>query len=292
MNFVKNKKITFCISALIILAGVISLIIQGFNWDIDFIGGKEMTYDIGVTATREIQENIEKAIEEDLGVEVSTIMNAGDTQIVVRTKNISDEDEAKISDYIKETYKNENVENVVVSAREISESVGGELRKDAIVATLVAIALMLVYIVIRFEIRSGLTAIIGLCHDVLIMLSAYTILQIPINTSFIAAILTILGYSINAAIIVLDRIRENRKLLAAGNEEVVNISIKQCLKRTVNTTITTLLTIGMVCILGVTSIKEFTGPLIVGIISGLYSSLFLTGPVWELLSKNVKKKKK
>ncbi len=290
MNFIKSRKIVFLISALIILVGVVSFIVQDFNWDIDFIGGKEMTYDIGVTATREIQENIEAAIENELGVEVSTIMNAGDTQIVIRTKNISDEEEAKISGYIAENYK--NVENVVVSTREISESVGGELRRDAIVATLVAIALMLVYIAIRFEIRSGLTAIIGLCHDVLIMLSAYTIFQIPINTSFIAAILTILGYSINAAIIVLDRIRENRKLLAAGNQEVVNISIKQCLTRTVNTTFTTLFTIGMVCILGVTSIKEFTGPLIVGIVSGLYSSIFLTGPVWELLSKNVKKKKK
>lgn len=291
MNFVKNRKVVFIISALLILAGVISFIIQGFNWDIDFIGGKEMTYDIGVTATRDIQEKIEKAIEEELGVEVSTIMNAGDTQIVVRTKSITDEEEAKISKYIAENYKSENVENVVVSAREISESVGGELRRDAIVATLVAITLMLVYIAIRFEIRSGLTAVIGLCHDVLIMLSAYTILQIPINTSFIAAILTILGYSINAAIIVLDRVRENKKLLAAGNEEVVNISIKQCLMRTVNTTITTLFTIGMVCILGVTSIKEFTGPLIVGIVSGLYSSIFLTGPVWELLSKKKNKKK-
>ena len=290
MNFVKNRKIVFLISALLILAGVVSFIIQGFNWDIDFIGGKEMTYDIGVTATREIQEGIEKAVE-DLGIEVSTIMNAGETQIVIRTKTITDEEEAKIRGYIEENYKNENVENVVVSTREISESVGGELRRDAIVATLIAIVLMLVYIAIRFEIRSGLTAVIGLCHDVLIMLAAYTILQIPINTSFIAAILTILGYSINAAIIVLDRVRANKKLLAAGNEEVVNISIKQCLTRTINTTITTLFTIGMVCILGVTSIKEFTGPLIVGIVSGLYSSIFLTGPVWELLSKKKNKKK-
>lgn len=291
MNFVKNRKIVFLISALLILAGIVSFIIQGFNWDIDFIGGKEMTYDIGVSATREIQENIEKAIEEELGIEVSTIMNAGDTQIVIRTKNISDEDEAKIGAYIEENYKNENVQNVIVSAREISESVGGELRRKAIVATLIAIALMLIYIAVRFEIRSGLTAVIGLCHDVLIMLTAYTIFRIPINTSFIAAILTILGYSINAAIIVLDRVRENRKLLSSGNEEVVNISIKQCLKRTVNTTITTLFTIGMVFILGVTSIKEFAGPLIVGIVSGLYSSIFLTGPVWELLSKKAKKKK-
>lgn len=291
MNFVKNRKIVFLISALIILAGVISFIFQGFNWDIDFIGGKEMTYDIGVSATREVQEKIEAAIENELGVEVSTIMNAGDTEIVIRTKSITDEEEAKISEYIKTNYKNENVENVVVSTREISESVGGELRREAIIATLVAIALMLVYIAIRFEIRSGLTAIIGLCHDVLIMLTAYTIFRIPINTSFIAAILTIIGYSINAAIIVLDRVRANKKLLAAGNEEVVNISIKQCLTRTVNTTITTLFTIGMVCILGVTSIREFTIPLIVGIVSGLYSSIFLTGPVWELLSKKVKKKK-
>ena len=287
-NFVKNRKIAFIISAVLIVAGLVSFFIQGFNWDIDFIGGTELEYNIGKAADRAEQESIEEKIENDLKIEVSTIMNSGETNVVIRTKALTAEERAAITKLMAEEYQGGNEQTVLVQESNISASIGGELREKAILATVIAILLMLVYIAIRFEIKSGLTAIIGLCHDVLIMLTAYTILQIPINTSFIAAILTIVGYSINAAIIVLDRIRENKKLKAMGLEEVTNISIKQTLPRTINTTVTTLLTVGMVCILGVTSIREFTLPLIVGIVSGLYSSIFLTGPVWELL--NIKKK--
>lgn len=287
-NFVKNRKIAFIISAVLIVAGLVSFFIQGFNWDIDFIGGTELEYNIGKVADRAEQESIEEKIENDLKIEVSTIMNSGETNVVIRTKALTAEERAAITKLMAEEYQGGNEQNALVQESNISASIGGELREKAILATVIAILLMLVYIAIRFEIKSGLTAIIGLCHDVLIMLTAYTILQIPINTSFIAAILTIVGYSINAAIIVLDRIRENKKLKAMGLEEVTNISIKQTLPRTINTTVTTLLTVGMVCILGVTSIREFTLPLIVGIVSGLYSSIFLTGPVWELL--NIKKK--
>lgn len=287
-NFVKNRKIAFIISAVLIVAGLVSFFIQGFNWDIDFIGGTELEYNIGKVADRAEQESIEEKIENDLKIEVSTIMNSGETNVVIRTKALTAEERAAITKLMAEEYQGGNEQTVLVQESNISASIGGELREKAILATVIAILLMLVYIAIRFEIKSGLTAIIGLCHDVLIMLTAYTIFQIPINTSFIAAILTIVGYSINAAIIVLDRIRENKKLKAMGLEEVTNISIKQTLPRTINTTVTTLLTVGMVCILGVTSIREFTLPLIVGIVSGLYSSIFLTGPVWELL--NIKKK--
>lgn len=286
-NFIKNRKIAFCISAAIILAGIISLILQGFNWDIDFLGGTEMEFALGTEASREEQEKIENAIESELSIEVSTIQNSGTENIIVKTKELSAEQRDSMTKFLAEKFNAE-----FVQGQNISASIGGELRREAIIATAVAIALMLVYIVIRFEIRSGLTAVIGLCHDVLIMLAAYTIFQIPINTSFIAAILTIIGYSINSAIIVLDRIRENGKLNGkTANGELVNISVAQTVKRTVNTTVTTLLTIGMVCIFGVISIKEFTIPLIVGIVSGLYSSIFLTGPIWELISKKIKKKK-
>lgn len=283
LDFIKSRKIVFIISAVIILAGVVSALIQGFNWGIDFIGGTEMEFDLGHQVTRAEQENIEKAIESDLGVDVSTIQNSGATGFIVKTEELEVEKREELKSFVIEKFSAEFVQD-----QNISASIGDELRREAIIATVIAIALMLVYIAIRFEIRSGLTAIIGLCHDVLIMLAAYTILQIPINTSFIAAILTIVGYSINAAIIVLDRVRENKALKKMGNDEVVNISVAQTLKRTVNTTITTLLTIGMVYIFGVISVKEFALPLIVGIVSGLYSSIFLTGPVWALISKKKK----
>ncbi len=289
-DFIKSRKFIFIISAVIILAGIVSFIIQGFNWDIDFIGGTEMVYNIGKSADKTEQEQIRVAIGE-LGIQVSSIQSSEGENVVIRTKALSAEEMGKISNLMDEKYGKKGDETILVSSDKISESVGGELRRKAIIATAIAIALMLVYIAIRFEIKSGLTAVIGLAHDVLIMLTAYTIFRIPVNTSFIAAILTIVGYSINAAIIVLDRIRENKKLVTAGKAEVVNISISQTLRRTINTTVTTLLTIGMVCIFGVTSIRNFAIPLIVGIASGLYSSIFLTGPVWELLSKDKKKSK-
>lgn len=283
-NFIKSRKIVFIISAVLILAGIASFAIQGFNWDVDFVGGTELVYDIGHEADRAEQDKIEAAVEA-AGIDVSTIQNSGDNNVIIKTKELSTEERTKVSDVIVKMYDKKEASDVLVEANNISASIGGELRRNAIIATIIAIVLMLVYIAIRFEWRSGLTAIIGLAHDVLIMLAAYTIFQIPMNTSFIAAILTIIGYSINAAIIVLDRIRENKALKTMGNEEIVNISVKQTLRRTINTTITTLLTIGMVFILGVTSIREFALPLIVGIVSGLYSSIFLTGPVWELISK-------
>ena len=143
---------------------------------------------------------------------------------------------------------------------------------------------MLLYITYRFEFKFGVVATAALLHDVLIMLAVYAMLQIPINTSFIAAMLTIVGYSINATIVIFDRVRENRGLMKRNTpiSELVNISITQTMARSINTSLTTLLTIGMIYILGVNAIKEFALPLIVGIVAGTYSSVLIAGPLWVI----------
>ena len=169
------------------------------------------------------------------------------------------------------------------------------MQGKAITAALVAVVLMLIYITFRFELTSGLAAVTCLAHDLLIVLSAYIVFRVPFNTTFIAVALTILGYSINSSIIVFDRVRENRKYARRELfEDTVEKSLWQTVGRTINTSITTLLTVGMIFIFGVTSLRQFTLPMIIGIIAGAYSSLFLAGSLWAkyrgLLRKNQREK--
>lgn len=174
-----------------------------------------------------------------------------------------------------------------------SATVGKELQRSAIWASVIAVILMLAYISFRFKFTFGVAAIIALVHDVLVMLTAYTLLWIPINMSFVAAILTILGYSINATIVIFDRVRENIKSSKKPDyAEIANRSVWQTMSRSINTSITTLLTITALYVVGVESIKDFALPLMVGIIAGAYSSMFISAPVWVMLnSKKVKAKK-
>lgn len=173
----------------------------------------------------------------------------------------------------------------------VSSDVSAGLKKTAILSAVIAVVLMLVYIAFRFEGRASIAAIICLAHDVIAMVLAYSIFQIPVSSTIIAAILTILGYSINATIVIFDRIRENNKYMSSqvSFEEKVDSGIKSTLLRSLNTTITTLLTIGLIYFMGVTSIKNFALPLIVGIVSGVYSSVCLSGNIWVALKKIGKK---
>ena len=175
-------------------------------------------------------------------------------------------------------------EEAIIQVENIDPTVGKELSTQAFTATLIAAILMLLYITIRFEFKTGVSAIICLLHDVLIMMAFYAVFQIPIDTNFIAAVLTIIGYSINNTIVVFDRIRENyAKARRLPFAETVNKSIFQTLGRSICTTVTTLLPIVMLCILGVTSIRQFTLTLIIGLLAGTYSSVFLAGSVWAWL---------
>lgn len=170
-------------------------------------------------------------------------------------------------------------------ANDISGTVSGEMQAAAIKATLIACLAMLVYISIRFrDLRAGGSAIMALLHDVLVVLAAYALFRIPVNNTFIAVLLTILGYSVNSTIVIFDRVRENHGNFRMGHAaEKINKSIGQTLARSINTSLTTLFTVGAIYVLGVSSIKEFALPMMVGIIAGAYSSICISGSIWYLL---------
>lgn len=197
---------------------------------------------------------------------------------------------AKMIAALKENY--DITEEAVLSVEDVSATMGAELRGQALKAALIACLLMLVYITIRFEFFTGAAAVICLAHDVLIMLAFYAIFKMPMNANFIAAMLTIIGYSINNTIVVFDRIRENqKKALRSDYKVLVNTSLKQTLTRSIFTTLTTLIPVILLYILGVDSIKDFALPLMVGLLAGTFSSVLLAGPIWYAMKSAAKNKK-
>lgn len=283
-SFVKHFKIFLIVSLVLVITGVAGLVtlpfgINLFNMDVDFLGGVTMTYDMGEAVDTAVVEDIASGVLEGKLSSVTTSGDAG-TQVVVKSLYVDVDTRDALFNAIVETYPNASV----VSSSSVSASVSEDLRNSAIIAALVAVLCMLVYIGIRFDFRSGLAAIVALCHDLLVMLSAYIIFRIPFNVNFIAAALTILGYSINATIVVFDRVRENAKANPRADfGDVVDRSVWQTMGRSINTTITTLLTITMVLILGVTSIRNFCWPLFIGVLAGCYSSVCISGNVWVKL---------
>lgn len=175
----------------------------------------------------------------------------------------------------------------------VSPSSGRELARSAVMMSLLACLAILLYVSFRFEFTSGVVAVLALAHDVLVLLGIYSLLQWSVDTNFIAAVLTVLGYSINNTIVIMDRIRENtRHARKETYGDIANSSIMQTMTRSINTTVTTLLTIGMVYILGVPSIQAFSLPIIIGIVVGFYSSVFVSGPLWALWRDSAVKGKK
>jgi preprotein translocase subunit SecF len=290
-SFVGHFKLFLVISAIFCITGVVGLVtlpfgVNLFNMDVDFLGGVTMTYDLGEAADTSAVEDIASGVLEGKLSSVTTSGSTG-TQVVVKSLFVDVDTRDALFDAISESYPNASV----VSSSSVSASVSEDLRNSTIIAALVAVLCMLIYIGIRFDFRSGLAAIVALCHDLLVMLSAYIIFRIPFNVNFIAAALTILGYSINATIVVFDRARENAKANPKADfGEVMDRSIWQTMTRSINTTITTLLTITMVLILGVTSIRNFCWPLFIGVLAGCYSSVCISGNVWVRLKRGKKEK--
>lgn len=291
-SFVKHFKLFLIISAILIVVGVVGLVtlpfgLNLFNMDVDFLGGVTMTFDLGEQVDTNAVRDIASPILDGKLSSVTTSGNTG-TQVVVKSLFVDVDVRNALTEALQEQYPNTKV----ISSSSVSASVSEDLRNSAVIASLVAVLCMLVYIGIRFDFRSGVAAVVALCHDLLVMLSAYIIFRLPFNINFIAAALTILGYSINATIVVFDRARENSKANPKADfGDVMDKSIWQTMTRSINTTITTLLTITMVIILGVTSIRNFCWPLFVGVLAGAYSSVCISGNVWVRL-KNVKFRKK
>ncbi len=294
-DFIKNKKISFIIVAVVFLIGLSSFIFKGFNIDIDFAGGTEIIIEIGAEFNEDdVREVVEGVTSNNI---VSSIRKSGSSsdEVVIQTKEIDSDTRSKVIEEVCRKYSL-NPETALLSVDNVGASVGSKLLRDAILASVLAVVLMLTYITFRFAFLSGLSAVVCLCHDVFVMMAVYSLFDIPMGTTVIAAILTILGYSINATIIVFDRVRANKKTMGEKTfDEVVNASVNQTFKRSLYTTLTTLFTIGMVYLLGVDSIKQFAFPLIIGIFAGLFSSVFLAGPVWATLHNkfgNIKLKNK
>lgn len=224
------------------------------------------------------EDDVRKTVDAVAKVKASSVVKSEDG-FVIKTNEL----DAKQASDVKQALADKYGAIKVISEDKVSATVGSELLGSSLQALLIAAILMLIYISFRFELLSGLSAVLALVHDVLIMLSVYAIFRLPVNTSFIAAMLTIIGYSINATIVIFDRIRENTKYLKKETfASIVNTSIWQSMGRSINTTVTTLITIVMIYILGVTSVREFALPIIIGLLCGTYSSIFLAGSFWCL----------
>ena len=292
---IKNRsRICLTVSVCIfVLALILTLFGHGINQGIDFAGGLSMQYDLGKSVT---QTEVEAVLAE-MGVESNvSVQGAEHNEVNIRIKDINTEDvqaiQQKFEEKIKELYP-DTVQSGEVTY--VGPVAGKTLLSNAFWSVLIASALMLVYIAIRFDLSSGLAAVLGLIHDVFMMLAFMVLLRsiIQMNSTFIAAMLTIVGYSINNTIVIFDRIRENMKKTPGENRvEIVNRSVKECLGRTLNTTITTLITIVALYILGVSSIKEFALPIIIGILSGVYSANMINGYVWAFLDEKIRARKK
>ncbi len=280
MDYVSKRKIWFSISAIIIILGFIFLILQGLNYGIDFAGGTIIHIDLHRTFEVEDIKKITDSL--DSGADI-TYAGEDRDQVIIQTQiSIT---EGQRSDLFQRFQEQFNItEQDILSVDQVDPIIGDELKNQVLVGIILAIVAMLIYITIRFEISFAIAAIIALAHDMLILISFYAILRIQVNAPFIAAILTVLGYSINDTIVVFDRIRENRKKAKKLKlEDLINSSISQSLMRCINTSVTTLFTITALYIFGVEAVKSFALPLIIGFVAGTYSSIFIASPVWYII---------
>ncbi|MBO5130700.1 MULTISPECIES: protein translocase subunit SecF [unclassified Clostridium] len=283
-KIIEKTKIWFSISLAIILVGVVLMATRGLNFGIDFKGGTKIVVDFGGSFDKVEADGIVKEYADD-----AVTKTVESTQYEIKSKDLDETKTAELFDALKEKYSLED--SALISQSQIGPSVGKELTRNAIISVLVACVAMLIYIAIRFEFNFGIAAITALVHDVLITLAFYAIFNIPVNNSFIAAMLTIVGYSINDTIVIFDRIRENSHSMRRSTPaEIANTSINKTLARSINTSLTTLIIIGAVNIF-VPTVREFSLPLLIGIAAGAYSSIFIASPIWVLLQKRKPKNK-
>lgn len=284
LKIVEKTKLWFAISLIVIVIGMGFMVTIGLNLGIDFKGGTVLDFKMNQTF---VKADVDKVIDKHAKNQYvsKTVDDAKNLEITIKSEALSPE---KIAVMVKEI-KDEFKKSELISQDTIGASVGNELKSKAIMGLIIATICMLAYIGFRFELKFGAAAVIALVHDILITVGVYAVFQIPVNSTFIAAILTIVGYSINDTIVIFDRIRENQKnMRKAPIEDVINMSVTQTMSRSINTVATTLFTIVSVYVF-VPSIRELSGPLIIGILVGCYSSIFIASPTWYLLKRKKKK---
>ena len=280
-NITKNKLWFTLIPVVIIVAGIIGFFVNGgFREDIDFAGGTSVEISMNKTLSGAERSEVASIYKEAAGLELMPtvqVTGAASQNIVVKSTEITDEQRVAAMTAITAKYP----EATSVSNATQKASYGSEMKTRTLLFTLLAAVLMLIYIWFRFELKSGVMAVICLTINVLVMLSVYAITKIPLSTTFIAAILTVVGYSINDTIVIFDRIRENRKTAKnLTNTEVVEKSVWQSMTRTLNTSITTLVTLIVLYFMGASALKDFALPIIIGVICGSFTSIFIASPWW------------
>ena len=298
INFLSKKNICFVISAVLILGGLAVMGVNGskgkgaLNYSLEFQGGTSITIPMNeALSIQEIDETVKPVVSEVIGSnEIQAQKVDGSNDVIVKTRALDLETREALCQELVEKF---DVDENQIAIENIGAAISSEMRSDAITAVLLAALFMLLYIWFRFkDIRFATSAVAALLHDVLVVLAFYAVARLSVGSNFIACMLTIVGYSINATIVIFDRIREN--LAVAGRktdlQELVNRSITQTLSRSVNTSVTTFITVAVLYVLGVASIREFALPLMVGIVCGAYSSVCITGALWYVMKTKLGKK--
>ena len=299
INFLSKRNLFFAISGAVIIAGFVVLGINKsttgnvLNYSMEFVGGTSTTVTFhDDMSIEELDSEVVPLFEQITGDgAVQTQKVSGSTEVIIKTRSLSVEEREAVETMLADNF---NVSSDDVQSETISATISSEMKSDAVVAVVIATLCMLLYIWFRFkDVRFATSAVIALLHDVLVVLMCYVVLWISVGNTFIACMLTLVGYSINATIVIFDRIRENMKLMKGKDyKEIVNASITQTLTRSIYTSFTTFVMIAVLFIMGVSSIREFALPLMVGVLCGGYSSVCITGPLWYVMKTKIKDKKK
>ena len=291
-DLLSKKGLLFGIAGVVIVAGLVTMGIykfnsgSGLNYSLEFKGGTATTVAFEDAMTlEEVNADVLPMIEDVVNgaVQIQTVQ--GSNEVIFKTNTLGAEDREALNQMFFDEF---GLEESNITSETISSTISDEMKSDTIIAVLVAIVCMLIYIRIRFsDIRFGISSVLALVHDVLVVIGFYAIARVSVGNTFVACILTIVGYSINATIVIFDRIREGLATMKAKDDlkDVVNASIMQTLTRSIYTSITTLIMVVCLYIFGVTSIREFALPLMVGILCGGFSSVCLAGPAWFMLAK-------
>lgn len=292
VDFLKYRYVLIIISLLVIIGGIAYGLLTGYKFDIDFKGG--------VTISADINEEFNNADIENVVMDITGInplvqkTSSGNNSVSISIEPIETEKLDEIVDALKGKYINISEP----STRNIQPSYGKELLDSAILAVGVAVAIILLYIAIRFKtlgVTAAITAVLALIHDVLVVVAVYGIIKFPINSTFVAVVLTIVGYSINDTIVLYDKIRENKKKITRSKDikATINLSISETLGRTIMTSVTTITTVIVVYIFATINsqqvLREFSLPLIIGVVVGTYSSIFIASSSWYMLDNAVLK---
>lgn len=273
MQLIKNRKWFYIFSSVIIIAGIISMFVQGFNFGIDFEGGSSLRYKIDNTISAE---QVRTTLNDLNLVKEINVQKSG-SEFFIRTNELDQKQTAQMTAALKAEFKTVELQ----SAESVGATIGSELARNALLAVAIALVLMLIYITFRFEWSFGLGAVLALFHDVLIVLGIASIFQWEINSAFIAAILTIIGYSINDTIVIFDRVRENLRMKKKETlDNLLDKSVMQTMNRSVNTVLTVLMPLVTLLLFGGASIKGFVVTLLVGFIFGMYSSICVASPIY------------